>query len=338
MRRKELIGLLANKLGELSSKGTVAILTHSGGDPDSIGASYVLGNILRSLWSAEVLFRVPSDPSSQLRAFMKRLGLDESESVEQASAYVVVDCGSPEQLDEYMGILESGREVVIIDHHSTSFESFAGKGEVFCSDEYQSVCEMIFDLSQHVGYELSPREAEALFAGIYYDTVRLSVADQETMRKICHLTYLGVNPKDLLTELEVKMDISERIARLKSAARMNIYRVGGWLIATSTLGSFQSSSARGLLNLGAHVAVVAGEYEEGTVVSLRAVKDFIEATGVNLGRDIAAKIGEEMGGHGGGHSSAARAYCMEKDVEKVLLRCVELIGEMVGAPPEKLKP
>ncbi len=337
MRNKELIESLVNKLEKLSGK-TVAILTHSGGDPDSIGASYVLGNILKSLWNVEALFKVPSDPSSHCRAFMKRLGFEESEDIERVDAYLVVDCGSPEQLNEYMSVLESGREVVVIDHHSTSLESFMGKGEVFCSEDYQSVCEIIFDLSRYLGYKLNLKEAEALFAGIYYDTVRLSVADQETVKKTCYLISLGVNPRELLTELEIKMDISERIARLKSAIRMNIYRAGDWLIVTSTLGSFQSSSARSLLGLGAHVAIVAGESENGTAVAFRAVKDFIEATGVNLGRDIAAKIGKEMGGHGGGHSSAAKAYCMERDVEKVLSRCIELIGEKLGAPLEKIKP
>ena len=337
MRNKELIKSLAEGLESLSGE-TAAILTHFGGDPDSIGASYVLGNILRSTWRVRTLFKVPSDPSSHCKAFMERLGFEESEDIEGADAYVVVDCGSPEQLNEYVSILESGRKVMVIDHHSTSLESFAGKAEIFCSDAYQSVCEIVFDLSQYLGRELNLREAEALFAGTYYDTVRFSVADQETMKKICHLISLGVNPRELLTELEIKMDISERIARLKSATRMNIYRIRDWLIVTSTLGSFQSSSARSLLGLGAHVAIVAGESENGTVVAFRAVKDFIEATGVNLGKDLAAKIGEEMGGHGGGHSSAAKAHCMERDVEKVLSRCVELIGEKLGMPAEKIKP
>ncbi|MCD6535615.1 MAG: hypothetical protein J7K49_01110, partial [Thaumarchaeota archaeon] len=90
MRNKELIKSLAGGLESLSGK-TVAILTHFGGDPDSIGASYVLGNILRFTWRVRTLFKVPSDPSSHCKAFMKRLGFEESEDIEGADAYVVVD-------------------------------------------------------------------------------------------------------------------------------------------------------------------------------------------------------------------------------------------------------
>ena len=337
MRDQELIKSLSMRLAGFSGK-LVGILTHSGGDPDSIGASYTLSNILKAVWSARTLFKIPSEASSHNRSLLERLDFEESDEVDKADVFIVVDSGSPEQLDEFYRILEGGREVIVIDHHSTSLESFKNMATVFCSENYQSVCEIIFDLAEFLRYELSLSEAEALFAGIYYDTVRLSIADEETMKKVCALSSLGINPRELLSGLEIKMDISERIARLKSASRMSVYRIKDWLIAVSRLGSFQSSSARSLVTLGAHVAIVAGESDDGITVSFRSIRDFADATGVNLARDVAARIGAEMGGHGGGHSSAAKAYCNEKDVEKVLLRCVELLSEKLGAPAELIKP
>ncbi len=336
MRDEDLIRSLSNRLENLSKK-LVGVLTHSGGDPDSIGAAFVLSNILKKRLNIDPLFKVPSEISTHSQVFLEMLGLQQSENIGEADAFIILDCGSPEQLDDFQWVLGSGREVVVIDHHSTSLESFNGKAEVFSSDKYQSVCEMVFDLSQMLNYELSLKEAEALFAGLYYDTVRLSVADRETLSKACSLADLGVNPRELLTSLEIKMDISERIARLKSALRMSIYKINDWIIVASRVGGFQSSSARGLVGLGAHVAMVAGESEEGVTVSFRALKDFIEATGVNLGRDIAARIGAETGGYGGGHASAAKAYCRMRSVEDVLERCVELISEKIGAPAERVK-
>ncbi len=337
MRDEELIKSLKNRLEKLSGKLT-AILTHSGGDPDSVGASFVLSRILNSILNVPTIFKIPAEVSTHSRSFMELLGLKESDKVEAAEAFIVLDCGSPEQLNDYQWILDSERDVIVVDHHSTSLESFKGKAEIFCSESYQSVCEIVLDLADFLGYQLDLKDAEALFAGIYYDTARLVVADEETLRKVCRLASLGVNPRELLSSLEIRMDLSERIARLKSALRMTIYRIGDWLIATSKLSSFQSSSARSLVNLGAHVAIVAGESDEGVTISFRALKDFIEATGVNLGRDLAARIAAETGGYGGGHASAAKAYCREGEVEKILERCVEILSERLGKPAEIMKP
>ncbi len=339
MRDPGFIRGIAERLRGLSGS-VAAILIHSGGDPDSIGSAYVLSGILsREFGLRRVLFRIPSEVSTHSALLLEELRFAESgEDLEEAHYFIVLDCGSPEQLDGLAWVLDSGRPVVVIDHHSTSPESFGGKAEVHASEEYQSVCEIVLDLAEYLGYGLSAREAEALFLGIYYDTVRLSVADSETFKKVCRLVGYGVDPRDVIQKLETGMDPSERIARLKAAARLRIYRAGNWLIAASKLSSFQSSAARGLTGLGAHLSIVAGESGEGVVVSLRATRDFVEATGINVGRDIAARIGAEFEGHGGGHSSAARALCAKGEPEEILNRCVELVRELLGAPVSELKP
>jgi len=337
MRNEGLIRSLGERLSRLSG-GRSAILTHYGGDPDSIAAAYVLSKILKSSLNISTSFKIPAEVSAQGKALMEMLGMKEAGDINSAEAFIVLDCGSPEQLDDYVWILESGRDVLVIDHHSTSVEGFRGRAEVFCSEDYQSVSEIILDLAEHLGYRVDVKDAEALFAGIYYDTARLSIADEETMMKICRLASLGVNPGKLLATLEAGMDFSERVARLKSALRMRVYRIGEWLIAASRLGSFQSSSARSLVNLGAHVAIVAGESDGGVAVSFRAVKDFIEATGLNLARDLAAIIASETGGHGGGHASAARAYCARGGVEEILERCIRILSEKLGKPAEMMAP
>jgi len=337
MRNAVLVELIAKRLRTLSGK-VVAILTHAGGDPDSIGSAYVLSNMLEKLMCAKLLFVIPEGPSTHSAALVERLGLSISEHLDLADAYVVLDCGSPEQLGERARILESRKHILVIDHHSTSMEKFSDRAEVYTSEDYSSVCEIIFDIAEYLGYELSIREAEALFAGIYYDTARFSAADREALRKACILASRGIDPRELLQGLEVKMDVSERIARLKAAARMRIYKAGDWIMAVSRLTSFQSSAARSLVNLGAHVAIVGGESDEGITISFRALKEFIDATGINLGRDIAARIGEEFGGHGGGHASAAKAFCARGRLEEILERCLELIGERLGERPRELPP
>ena len=339
MRDSSFIQAIAKRLEKLSGR-VAAILIHSGGDPDSIGSAYVLSRMLSKAFGLRrILFRIPSEVSMHSVLLLEELGFAESEEdLEKADSFIVLDCGSPEQLNDLAWILGSGKPVVVIDHHSTSLEGFKSKAEVYASEEYQSVCEIVFDLAEYLGYRLSAREAEALFAGIYYDTVRLSVADSETFKTVCKLLSHGIDPKNVIQRLETGMDLSERIARLKAAARLRIYRAGDWLIAVSRVGSFQSSAARSLIGLGAHLSIVAGESDGGVVVSFRATRDFVEATGINVGKDIAARIGAEFEGHGGGHSSAARAFCARGELEEILDRCLELVKELLGTPASELKP
>ncbi|HDD66082.1 MAG TPA: hypothetical protein ENG52_00475, partial [Nitrososphaeria archaeon] len=178
MRDSSFIQAIAKRLEKLSGR-VAAILIHSGGDPDSIGSAYVLSRMLSKAFGLRrILFRIPSEVSMHSVLLLEELGFAESEEdLEKADSFIVLDCGSPEQLNDLAWILGSGKPVVVIDHHSTSLEGFKSKAEVYASEEYQSVCEIVFDLAEYLGYRLSAREAEALFAGIYYDTVRLSVAD-----------------------------------------------------------------------------------------------------------------------------------------------------------------
>lgn len=334
MRKPELVSSLSKALRELRGR-RVAILTHGGGDADSIGSAYVLSNLLRKHYGVEeIFFTVPGSISTHSKVILNYLEFELSE-VEDADTYIVVDAGSPEQLEDYLWIFSSGREIIVVDHHETSVEVYRGV-KLFASDNYQSVCELVYELAEYEGYSLKLREAEALFLGIYYDTVRLSVADEETLSKVCRLAGIGVKPMKILSQLETTMDVSERIARLKAAMRMKVYRLGDWVIALSRVSGFQSSAARSLISLGVHASIVAGESDEGVQASMRAVQDIVKA-GLDLGK-LASRIGEEFEGHGGGHATAAGAFCKTSDLEKVLKRCLELIEEQLGVGAEQVSP
>jgi nanoRNase/pAp phosphatase (c-di-AMP/oligoRNAs hydrolase) len=125
------------------------------------------------------------------------------------------------------------------------------------------------------------------------------------------------------------MEPSERIARLKASKRVKLLKVNNWLIAFSNVSSYQASAARGLINLGAHVAIVAGQRGEKIQISMRASQDFHEKTGVHLGRDIAKPLGAYLKGMGGGHSVSAGVNG-GGDVESSLKRCLTLLKAKVS--------
>jgi len=337
MREENLISSLSAELRKLRTS-KVCVSTHVRGDPDSIGSAYVLLRMLRGAYGvSETYFYIPDSPSTHSKALLNYLSLEVSENPMKSEYFIVLDTGSPEQLGELSEILSEPEKAIVIDHHSETSNRFPEGVRIYSSDKYQSVAEIIFDLADKEGYRLDSTESEALFAGIYYDTVRLSIADEESFRKICRLISTGIIPRKILSNLEFTVDISERIAKLKAAGRMRLYRFGDWLIAFSEVGSFQSSAARAFIGLGAHLAVVAGEADDGYNVSMRAVHEFSEKTGINLGVDLAQVIGEKLSGHGGGHPTAARAYCKVENAERIFSLCLYILSDKLGLQAELMK-
>ena len=177
--------------------------------------------------------------------------------------------------------------------------------------------------------ELTETEAKALFLGIAFDTRHFILANSVTFNIIVELIEVGVDAKEALSLLSLPMDFSERVARLKASQNMMLKRVNNWLMVSSQVSAFQSSAARALLRLGAHVAVVAGQRERMLQISLRSCQDFYEKTGIHLGRDIANPLGEKIHGMGGGHSTAAGVNGIG-DVEAALKRCMNLLMEKLN--------
>jgi nanoRNase/pAp phosphatase (c-di-AMP/oligoRNAs hydrolase) len=122
------------------------------------------------------------------------------------------------------------------------------------------------------------------------------------------------------------MDFSERVARLKASRRVKLFKINEWIIALSHVSAYQASAARALIDLGAHVAAVAGQRNGSIEVSLRATREFHKQTGVHLGKDVAKPLGEYIHGMGGGHSTAAGANGVG-DIETGLKRCLFLLKE-----------
>jgi nanoRNase/pAp phosphatase (c-di-AMP/oligoRNAs hydrolase) len=120
------------------------------------------------------------------------------------------------------------------------------------------------------------------------------------------------------------MNNPERIARLKAAQRIRLERVEGWLVAFSEIGSYHASAARALLNLGAHIAAVGRLKNDEIALTFRSSREFFETTGFHLATDLAMPLGEEMGGTGGGHPTAA-AVRVKGDWSETVNRCIHLL-------------
>lgn len=196
------------------------------------------------------------------------------------------------------------------------------------NEEASSTCEIVYDFFRQMNKKPSIDVAKALFLGIAFDTRHFVLANSNTLKNIAELIDVGVNAQDTLSLLSLPMDFSERVARLKACRRTKLFNISEWIIALSHVSAYQASAARAMVELGAHVAAVAGEKNGTLEISLRSSLEFYRQTGVHLGKDLAKPLGEYLHGMGGGHATAAGVNG-EGDVELGLKQCLSLLKKSI---------
>jgi len=178
--------------------------------------------------------------------------------------------------------------------------------------------------------EPDPDVAQALLVGIVFDSKHFSIGTPRVFRIVARLLEFGASLNGVKELLSSSMDQSEKLARLKATQRMTIHRLDQWIIATSDLGSFQSSAARSILSLGADVVIIAGNDKTELQASFRSTEEFYLNTKIHLGEDLTKPLAEQFKGAGGGHPTAAGVNAFGKS-EMFLLKAVELIKEKLKA-------
>ena len=227
-------------------------------------------------------------------------------------------------MDEWSTRIKAGRPLIVIDHHARHPETESIATLSVADEAASSTCVVVYRLFKEADIKPSVAEAKALFLGIAFDTRHFILATSETLKIVAELTDAGVDAQETLSILSLPMDFSERIARLKAANRVKILRMKDWLIAFANISAYQASAARGLVALGADVAVVAGKKGNEIQVSFRASHKFYTETDVHVGRDLAKPLGEFLSGMGGGHSVSAGANGAG-DVAACLKFCEKLL-------------
>ncbi len=315
-------------------RGKVSILCHHNADPDAIGAAYSMERLIHTLDPnavTEILY--PDSASLLAERMISHFKIEASPhpKIMGADVVLVVDTGSLIQLEVLQPMLKTGAARVFIDHHGRDDE-IARIADVYIVDESAvATCEIIYQYWRSLGQSPSKDVAEALLLGIAFDSKHFAIGTPRTFRIIAELMELGATLSGARELLQGVMDVSERLARLKAAQRLTIYRMDPWIVVTSNLGSFQSSAARGILNLGADVAIIAGNEKEELKASLRSTEEFYRNSGIHLGEDVTKPLSEPYKGAGGGHPTAAGINGFG-EAEKFLVDAAETIKAKLGQP------
>jgi phosphoesterase RecJ-like protein len=258
------------------------------------------------------------------------ISLNMNPDVEKAQAIVLLDTNTIQQLGRLSErVAKSAVPIIVIDHHASHPETEHTAKLCVTNEEAASTCEIVYDFYKQLNIKPGLNEAKALFLGITFDTRHFILANSSTFKTISELSDIGVNPQEEISSLTLPMDFSERVARMKACRRAKLIKIENWIIALSHVSAYQASAARALVDIGAHMAAVAGQKNEKIEISLRCTRDFNQATGIHLGKDIAKPLGEYLQGMGGGHATAAGVNGIGY-VEKGLKRCLRLVKEKLS--------
>jgi nanoRNase/pAp phosphatase (c-di-AMP/oligoRNAs hydrolase) len=303
------------------------LLCHHNADPDAIGAAYAFKGLLNHLKpNLETEIAAAAGPSKLSKAVMDVLPiqLTEQPHIQEADVLFLLDTNTVQQLNELREQIKQDQPLVVIDHHASHPETERRANLIVADEKASSACEIVYNLFKEAQVKPSQDEAKALFLGIAFDTRHFIIATSDTLKVVAELAESGIDVQKTLSILSLPMEPSERLARLKAARRLKLSTINGWLVAFSKVSAYQASAARGLVALGAHVAVVAGKKHDKVQVSFRASNEFYTKTAVHVGRDLAKPLGKFLGGMGGGHPVSAGANGAG-DVESCLKFCEKLL-------------
>jgi phosphoesterase RecJ-like protein len=324
---------ITDLLKTLNAK-SIVLLCHHNADPDAICSAYAFAGLLRSVVpNVEVEIGAAQGISRLTKHLLQYLPIEVNSqpSVDKADVIVLLDTNTVQQLESLAEkVKESKAPIVVIDHHASHPETEHMARISVTNEESSSTCEIVYNFYKQANVKPGENEAKALFLGISFDTRHFVLASSTTLKNIAELIDAGVNAQETLGLLSLPMDFSERVARLKASRRTRLFKVGDWIIALSHVSAYEASAARALIELGAHVAAVAGSKNGRIEISLRSSQEFNKKTGVHLGKDIAKPLGEYLHGMGGGHATAAGVNG-EGDVEIGLNRCVTLLKEKLAS-------
>ena len=321
------------KILEQTDAAFVLLLCHRSADADAICSAYALQCLLKR-FKPDVVTEIGcpqgiNKPSKVLLDHMP-ITVNLKPNIESADVIVLMDLNTIDQLEEVAETIKRSKAPkIIIDHHYPNLET-ANICKLCVVDEKAAAnCEIVYRLYVQAKIKPDFNESKALFIGIAFDTRHFALASSVTLQIIGKLVTVGIDAQETLATFALPIDLSERLAKLKACKRAKIIRINQWIIALSHVSAYQASGAKALVDLGAHVSAVAGMKNDKIELSLRSTRQFAEGTGVNLGKDIAAPLGEWLQGVGGGHAMAA-GVSGTGEIEPTLKQCLSLLKKKIA--------
>ena len=315
----------------IDSDGQVVILSHLNADPDAIGSSIAVYEFLKSK-GLEPRMAAAGGVNALARNLLKKLNykIEINPSLEGVETLIVLDTSSFSQLSP-VDVSSFTGKLFIFDHHTPEKDmKKMAVGGVF-EEAMTSTAEIVYKLLKEEKFEYPKNVCLALITGIVTDTAHLQFARPETLRIVADLLEIcGMSYPDVLTFISIPTEPSRKIAHLKSASRLEMVKIDEWIVALSHVSSFEASSARSLVKIGADVSFVCSNEKGDARVSVRANNMFVKKTKINFAKEYAPELVKALDGTGGGHVAAISVNGTFDGTEKELLDlCFNLLEALI---------
>ncbi len=290
--------MLQDVIKKIKKASKIAIFNHENPDGDAMGSAYGLKLILQSLSKeAEVFLR---EGDERLKEFRLIKGTESSSlSVDDCDLKIAVDCADIRRLGS-MQEKFSGNTAAI-DHHITHVE-FAEA--TFVDGNAPAAGELIFELAEELGAEISEEIATNLYVAITCDTgsFKYSSTTPKTHRTVAKLLEKGVDVGRISKEIFDTKSFEYLNAYKKGIDKLEMFSDGRIAMLTITEAEFAEMGVDevmidGIVNLprtveGVEVGIYIRQRGEEFKVSLR-----------SNGEVDVSKIAEAF--DGGGHKKAS---------------------------------
>ncbi|MFH1239675.1 MAG: DHH family phosphoesterase [Candidatus Diapherotrites archaeon] len=311
------------KLSTLRGK-KVLILAHAGADVDAFASAANLSLFL----GKNSVIGIPDHINLNAKALAENTNtrFEINPDVSKSDALIIVDLNSYEMLGTLKNsVMNYNKPIYVFDHHEESDKTMTfSKGSII-NPKAASTTEIIYDLFKKQKITLTKEMCVFIAAGLITDTAHFLVADSKVFLIMYEmLKKSNKSFYEIVSLFQLKVDPALKIAKLKAAKRVRIYKISDYIVVTSDIGAYESDAAMALVKLGADIAF-AGDCEKGKVkISGRANNKFIKETGFDLAKHIFIPLGSKFKGEGGGHPGASAFNGCADTLEDAFSECLSL--------------
>jgi phosphoesterase RecJ-like protein len=299
------------------------IASHIDADGDAVGSQLAIYSVIKRLGkSAQV---VSEDEIPQAFRFLAGSGEVRRSATGDSQVGMVVDAAALDRIGQVQDAVRECDLIVNIDHHVSNVDF----GDYNLVDPGAGACgEIIYRLLDVMGMELTPEEAEALFAAILSDTgcFRFPTTTGETLRVAAGLIEAGARPYHVASEIFWKR--SPAGLRLLGSALSTIEVTNSGTVATMeiTQGMYLDSGATSRDTEGfANYPRSIKDVKVGVLI--REIGDGLFRVSLRSSEDCSVDgIAKQFGG--GGHATAA-GFRIEGELGNIKARIREQVGALI---------
>ncbi len=165
-------------LKEIKEARSIIIAAHQNPDPDAIGSTVGLWEILKDKFPQKNLW--PYNPTPLQKRYWVLEGAKRIKNKPPRKKFdllIVLDAGNLDRIQLRNYILRYKPKIIYIDHHENSN---AKANIVWIEKDSPSTSELIYELAKNLKWPISKDASQALLIGIAGDTLNFSIAPQKT--------------------------------------------------------------------------------------------------------------------------------------------------------------